>query len=180
MGPQVEFKGFADAMVALRAVPANYQARVKKGMVATMCSVIRNEAIARAPVYTGKVQEGHPPAGTLKRAIYQTRLVSECTENVETWMVSVRKGQTAAGAKGGSRDAYYASWVEYGHYTRGPSARSSSERKALAAGEHATIGTYYINAQPYMRPAFETTKQQAVEAGRAYLQSRLADLLTKA
>ena len=175
----MQVSGLAQLLDDMRGLPEQVQTRVMKGAMATACTVIRNEAIIRAPIYTGKTQEGHPPPGTLKRSIYQARLVSECTATVETWIVSARKGAGAAGAKGGSRDAYYASWVEYGHYTRGPSARTAQQRKDNDRGKAVSLGTYFILAQPFMRPAFDSRKEEAVRAAADYIAAKVPAVWAK-
>ena len=73
----------------VRALPERIQQRVLKGACATGASVMRKAAIALAPEWTGDVQKGHPPPGTLKRAIYQTRMVQMCTPVQEVWKVDV-------------------------------------------------------------------------------------------
>ena len=159
----MEVRGLSELTANLRAMPQAMQTRILKGMVATGASVIRKEAIERAPQYTGTVQAGHPPPGTLKRAIYQTRLVAQCTPTLEVWLVSVRKGknQQNAGPNHGdagpmqtNRDAYYATWIEY--------------------------GTVKMAARPFMRPAFEAKKQEASNAMRDYVAGHLPAILKAA
>lgn len=163
----MKVKGLGEVLKALHELPAKVQKKVVKGAVASAAEVIRAEAELRAPIYTGTVQAGHPPPGTLKKAIYKARLASACTATVETWLVSARKGKKQ------EHDAFYATWVEYGHYARGPSARSAEERKALDAGTHVPLGSYFILAQPFMRPAFESKKLLAYEAMRSYVEDKL-------
>jgi hypothetical protein len=153
----------------IQELPRRVQERLLKGAVATGCSVIRQEAILRAPEYTGKVSEGHPPPGTLKKAIYQTRLVDKCTPTREVWKVDVRRGKTAQTTKRGggivNLDAYYASWVEYGHYAAPPHGLTKT---AKAVGK--AIGVIgFVPAHPYMRPAFEAKKNEALQAMGRYI-----------
>ena len=168
-------------LAELHALPRLVRQRVAKGTVATGASVIRKEAVLRAPIYTGKVQEGHPPPGTLKRAIYQTRLPEECTETLEVWKVDVRRGRSAVAARGKNagkrmldRDAFYAMWVEYGHYTRTPDT-SAREHRRLRSGVDLYLGSRWVPARPYMRPAFETKKGEAMQAMQQYLTERLPE-----
>lgn len=139
--------GLAELKRTLAALPDAVQTRVVKGMVASGASVIRQEAVLRAPVSTGPISEGHPPPGTLKQAIYQARFTANCTPSHEVWMVNVHRGKRfQAHQRGGQTvnlDAFYASWVEY--------------------------GTVKMSAKPFMRPAFEAKKQAAVEAMGTYL-----------
>lgn len=154
-------------------LPELFQKRLMKGAVATGASVIRVDAVARAPSWTGPVAQGHPPAGTLKKAIYQTRLVAECTTTLEVWKVDVRRGRQARAVKRGKAtanlDAYYASWVEFGHYTRAP----KGSAKAVSTGASFVAGSYYVMPHPYMRPAFEAKKNEAVQAMQNYLNENI-------
>lgn len=154
----LKISGLAELKRTLEQLPTAVQTRVVKGMVAAGASVIRQEAVLRAPVSTGKVQDGHPPPGTLKAAIYQFRVTVDCTPSHEVWMVNVRRGKRFQKHQRGGRvanlDAYYASWVEY--------------------------GTVNMSARPYMRPAFEAKKSAAVQAMGTYLAFALPDAVAKA
>lgn len=172
----LQFGGLEQMLAELRSLPTVMQKRVMLGAVATGCSVIRKEAIARAPVYTGDVSQGHPPPGTLKKAIYQVRLQEECTLTMEVWKIGVRQGKAAQSAKGGSKDAYYASWVEYGHYTRGPKSAGSTRkarRNAIAMGTSLVAGAHWIVAQPFMRPAVDTKSAEAFNAMTKYIEDNI-------
>jgi len=138
-GISIRVDGLDELKRRLSALPQAMQTKIVKGMVSTGAAVFKDEAIARAPEYTGDVQLGHPPPGTLKRSIYQFRIREESVGTREAWRVSVRKGKKA---KDGV-DAYYGSWVEY--------------------------GTVKMVARPYMRPAFEVKKEDVVRVMGAYL-----------
>ena len=91
------------------------------------------------------MEDGDPPPGTLKKAIYQVRLREESVGTREVWKVSAKKGKKG---KDGI-DAYYASWVEY--------------------------GTVNMAARPFMRPAFEVNKAESIEALRLYMAAKLPE-----
>lgn len=181
----LRFDGLEQMMAELRTLPTVMQKRVMLGAVATGASVIRKEAIVRAPLYvefdlgTGvyrPIGKGHPPPGTLKKAIYQTRLQEECTPTMEVWKIGVRQGKAAQAAKGGSRDAYYASWVENGHYTRAPKSAGSTRkarRNAVATGSSMVTGAHWVVAHPFMRPAVDTKSQEAFEAMQSYIRDNI-------
>lgn len=170
----LEIDGLQQMLAELRSLPDIMQKRVMKGAVATGCSVIRKEAIQLAPEWTGPVSQGHPPPGTLKRAIYQTRLTDECTATVEAWKVDVRRGKASQSVKRGKStvnlDAYYAAWVERGHYTRAPKRGVSKDARAAA---RALGVAHWVPAKPFMRPALDTKAQAAFDAMQAYLNERL-------
>lgn len=177
-GITLTFPGLDELLRELRQLPQNLQQRVMKGAVATGASVIRLEAIRLAPDWAedGPVKPlppGHPPPGTLKKAIYQTRLPSECTPTREVWKVDVRQGKRAQATKRGGRtvnlDAYYATWVEYGHFVRVPFEMTKS---AKAAGRALDVAKY-VPAHPFMRPAVATKSQAALDAMQAYIAKNL-------
>ncbi len=167
---------FLDEIMAL---PDRVRQRVMIGAVASGARVVRNEAILRAPLWTGPVSAGHPPPGTLKRAIYMARLINKCTPTVETWIVDVRTGKRMVrrgknkGATLNDKDAYYAAWVEYGHWTRTPGTTKRQHRQAVRSGIAAALGAKWVPAKPYMRPAVETKKSAAFDAMAEYVAKNL-------
>ena len=154
MTPTMKIDGLPEVLRKLRALPQAAQDKCIKGAVAAGAAVIRDEASLRAPEYSGQVGRNHSPPGTLKKAVYRFRLTAECTPNIERWLVSVRKGRAAQGLKAGNLDAYYATWVEY--------------------------GTQKMSARPYMRPAFEAKKQEAVDTMASYVAAHLPQAVKEA
>lgn len=171
-GATASVQGLEQVMREMYALAPALRDRVLKGMCATGASVLRQEAIKRAPMYEEAVAAGHPPPGTLKKAIYQARLVDKCTATQEVWAVDVRKGKKfrSMGKAGVNRDAYYAGWVEFGHFTRVPHAMTKTAR---AAGRALGVAQY-VAPQPFMRPAFETKKSEALRAMQEYAEKHLS------
>lgn len=156
MAEIVSISGLKELQAALKELPDRIAKNVLRGSVAAGAAVIRKEAQSRAPVYTGEVAAGHPPPGTLKRSIVQKQIKELSSADKQTFFVTVRKGKQyrGQGKKGNlSQDAYYGSWVEF--------------------------GTSKMAAKPYMRPAFEAKKNEAVEAIRAYLAKRIPEEAAK-
>lgn len=148
--------GLKELQVALKELPQRIAKNVLRGAVGAGAAVIRNEARARAPVSTGDVRAGHPPPGTLKRAIYQKQIRELSSAVKQTFYVGVRKGKQYRnqGKKGNlSQDAYYAKFVEF--------------------------GTAKMAARPFMRPAFEAKKGEAVQAIKDYLATRIPEEVDK-
>lgn len=176
-GIALEIPGLDDMLRELRELPTAIRVKVLRNVVASGAAVIRREAVRLAPASTDagpvKPQAGHPPPGTLKRAIYQTRMTQLCTPTDEVWKVDVRHGKQARSSKRGKStanlDAYYAMWVEFGHFTRVP---HSMTKTAKAAGRALGVARY-VPAHPFMRPAFETQSAAALEAMRAKLADEL-------
>lgn len=184
-GVQVRIDGMAELMAELRQLPQVMQQRIVRGAVGTGANIIKREVVALAPEWTGEVSQGHPPPGTLKRAIYAARLVDKCTASVETWQVGVRsgKGVRNMGSKaskfgptqGTNMDAYYASWVEYGHYSRAPQSlpgTRAARRTAVRSG--AVAGAHYVLGRPFLRPGFERSKGTALRAMEDYVRRNIA------
>lgn len=164
-----ELQGFEGLLKELRQLPAVLQQRAVKGALGTGANIFKREAMARAPVDTG----------TLQLAIYAARMVDQCTPTDEVWLVSAKSGKrfrhtgrvsSAAGpTQGIDRDAYYAKWVEYGHYAR---VGKDMGKTAKSAGRVLGVATW-VPAKPYMRPAFEAKKTEVVAAMQAYITERL-------
>lgn len=163
MADLVYVAGLKELKEALAALPERIARNVLRGGVSAGAAVIRKEAQLLAPVYTGEVAAGHPPPGTLKRAVYQKQIAELSSNTKQVFYVGVRKGRAAqhSGSKsskngptqGTNLDAYYASWVEF--------------------------GTSKMAARPYMRPAFEAKKGAAIEAIRAYIEQRIPQEVAK-
>lgn len=184
-----EVNGLEGLLSELRELPQRFQTRILKGAVGTGAGVLRDEARRLAPIYLGadrdvtslmgwrirNLPKDHPPPGTLKAAIYSARLSSQCTPTKEVWIFSVRQGKKfRAVAKGGTtqnQDAFYARWIEYGHWTRppkGPGPRAARRDAAIKAGT-----VRWVPPQPFMRPAFDTKKDEAFRAMTEYIRKNL-------
>lgn len=148
--------GLKELQAALKELPQRIARNVLRGAVGAGAAVIRNEAKARAPISTGDRGAGHPSPGTLRRAIYQKQIRELSSAVKQTFYVGVRKGKQyrGQGKKGNlSQDAYYAKFVEF--------------------------GTAKMAARPFMRPAFEAKKGEAVQAIKDYLAKRIPEEVDK-
>ena len=143
-------QGLRELQAALKELPDRIARNVLRGSVSAGAAVIRKEAAARAPVSTGPKRQGQPPPGTLKRSVYQKQIRNLSSLVRQTFIVSVRKGKKYRnqGKKGNlSQDAWYARFVEF--------------------------GTAKMAARPFLRPAFEARKGDAVAAIKDYLARRI-------
>lgn len=146
--------GLKELRAALIELPKGIAKNVLRGAVSAGAAVVRVEAKLRAPQYTGKVQAGHPPPGTLKKAIYQKQIRERSNDKVQTFFVGVRQGKHARQSKKGLLDAYYGRFVEF--------------------------GTSKAPARPFMRPAFENKKESAVQTIAQYIARRIPEEVEKA
>lgn len=151
----VEVQGLKELADALRALPTELASKsggpLAKGLRAAGY-VIRDDAKRRAPVLAEPAK--YRKAGTLKNAIKVRRDRIQAPGAVETFEVYVQK------AKGGKRgtyspdDPYYWRFVEFGTGERHKKSGASSGR---------------VIARPFLRPAFEAKKEEALRTFEAEL-----------
>jgi HK97 gp10 family phage protein len=144
-------KGLSELSAALKELPLRIARNALRQSVARGAVVIRDEAKAKAPVSSGPSAPGDTLPGTLKRSIVIKHDRERSTPTSQTYVVAVRHGKQYRnqGKKGNrSQDAYYWRWVEF--------------------------GTVKMSARPFMRPAFETQKEAAVQEIARVLAERIA------
>lgn len=179
MAELVNVKGFAELKIALDQFSKGVSRNVLRGAVNAGASVIRNQARLNAPVMY-KALPNHQPPGTLKRAIVNhfVKELSNLTQIVINVAVRMGKSRRGQGKKQTlSQDAYYAGWIEYGHFFVGHKPKGTTWKKHR---ETEKAGGKFIPAQPFMRPAYEAKKMNAVDAMRTYLEKRIPAEVEKA
>lgn len=138
-GVTIKVKGLEEVQRRMLMLPVNVDRRVARRSVLAGAVPIRDEARRQAPYWHGPVSKGHPPPGTLQRAII-VKFVPEESKNGRTYyIVTVRHGKRyqRQGKSGKlSQDAFYWWWVEF--------------KKAKN-----------MNSKPYLRPAYELRKVEA-------------------
>lgn len=146
----VRIEGLAELARALKELPQRIARNDLQAATMAGAAVIREDARIKAPVYTGPVAEGHPPPGTLRKAIIAKGIGELSTPTSRVVYVLVRHGKAFqhVGKKGINRDAFYWRFVEF--------------------------GTRKMSARPFMRPAFEAKKLEAIEAIKTKLAERIA------
>ena len=144
----VNITGLKELQQALNQLPLEIQKRPLRSAVSAGAKVILDEAIRRAP-------QGE--TGNLRKALYRYRSRSQSGKGQETFLVGVRKGKK-----------------EY--------VDSAKNRRFGRVGKKYTVegeafywrfiefGTSKMPARPFLRPAFESKKNQAVET----IKNRLA------
>lgn len=181
---KLDIPGQAAFLAEFRALPLSVQTRVVKGACGTGTGIVKRKVVSLAPEWHGDVAAGHPPPGTLKKSIYGVRLPEKCTDTLEYWKVGVKTGNsTRKGKKGadGNRGediqvlgAFYARFVEEGHFTRTPGLSASQHRKARQAGTAGASGATWVPPQSYMRAGFVISRDEAVAAMQKYMDDNLA------
>ena len=153
--------------------------------------VFQVEARRLAPVYTGKVQDGHPPAGQLKRDLILKHASEQSNAFQQTYLITVRQGKkykTVVNRHVVYLNAFYAKWVENGHWYVSENKMTKVNRHGATVighwAEHraaAKTGTdaKWVGAKPFMRPAFDTKLNQAIEAIKDKLGKRIEEEAAK-
>jgi HK97 gp10 family phage protein len=174
---EMKLVGFKELAEALRELPQNIGKNVLRSAVGAGAAVIRVEAKKNA--------EGMRDTGTLARAIYQKQIPELSTSEKQVFYVGARQGKRfqKMGKKGISKDAYYARFVELGHFSR-PSTGGRVLRNAGRGGvnsqrlaDQVQAGTVkWVPAHPFLRPAFDVQKNRAVTAMGEKIGDRLAKI----
>lgn len=121
---------------ALRELPPAIERKRLAKPVSDGAALIRDEAKRLAPEAV-EVGKGHPPPGTLKAAILLAHIPGpKLTATYAVWVRHGKKFQHV-GKSGANQDAFYWTFVEF--------------------------GTSKMAAEPFMRPAFESRKNQALD-----------------
>lgn len=149
--------GLSELSRRLKALPDKIAKKHLRQAVAAGSALIRNEARLLAPIYSGDQKNGHPPPGTLKKSIVHKWIREQSSLTRQTFYVAVRRGKKYRAVQRRRRgqsitvnlDAFYWFFVEF--------------------------GTAKMAAQPFMRPAFEMRKRQAVDVIAARLKQGLQD-----
>lgn len=176
----IKIDGLAALNKALSELPERVAKNGLRAAVAAGARVIRDEAKTLAPRWTGPVSKGHPPAGTLQRSIIIKQIPEQSDYYKQVYYVAVRHGKKYAkqGKKGAlSQDAFYWSWVEFGHYSAPPGKHGYGSRQKLmrsvAGGSGNVAGSMFVPAQPFLRPAFTARRDMAVAAIKDKLAARI-------
>jgi HK97 gp10 family phage protein len=151
----------------------DFERKAIRSGVAAASRVFKNRTVAvlnRPRV--SPVRRGEQP-GTLRRAIYIKR--ARAPRGEEHYFVGVRQGKKARGRKGGSADAYYWRWVELGHRIRRPgqAIRGGRRTRALMRSRHDAAGGGRVQAYPFLKPAFNAAKQDALNKFNEMVQKRI-------
>ncbi len=148
-----------------RKLPEAVQGKALQGALREAAKPIVTEARARAPVKTGR----------LRKAIYSFRdRASRRTREVR--LISVRRGKKFQKS---NRDAYYWKWIEFGHgvitlkHRRGGGKGKKSRSLGTPAKGFFGKEVKAQPARPFMRPAFEMRKGQALEKFRQSLAAQI-------
>ena len=146
----VKIEGLDELARALKELPQRVARNGLRAAVYAGARVIRDEAKLKAPVAIAALGPDQPPPGTLKRSIIMKQIPELSGPQKQTFFVTVRHGKKyrKQGKKENlSQDAWYWRFVEF--------------------------GTVKMSAKPFLRPAFEGKKLEAVDAIKDRLSERI-------
>lgn len=146
----INVQGLDQLARALKELPKRVARNTLRSAVYAGASVIRDEARLKAPVAIASLGSNQPPPGTLKRSVIMKQIPELSSVERQTFFVTVRHGKKyrKQGKKGTlSQDAWYWRFVEF--------------------------GTVKLAARPFLRPAFESKKHQALTAIKDRLSERI-------
>ncbi len=149
----VQVQGLEQLSKALKELPDRMARNGLRASVYAGAKVIRDEARLQAPVAIASLGPDQPPPGTLKRAVIMKQIPELSSKTNQTFFVTVRHGKRyrKQGKKGNlSQDAWYWRFVEF--------------------------GTRKMRARPFLRPAFDLRKNDALDA----IKTRLAERIEQA
>lgn len=172
IGVVVQIKGLDELKRRLDMLPKDVASKALRKSVAAGASVIRLAAKNAAPVSAGPVRRGggkQTTPGTLKRAALMKYVKAESNDTQVSYIVGFRQGKRNQKS---NRDAFYASWVEFGHKVV-PRRGKGAKRGTLARNRR--NAQQEVPAHPYFAPAWEANKQKALDV----IQTRLTAELQK-
>lgn len=151
MAESFRIEGLAQLNATLRALPERLEKNVVLGALRAAAQVIRKDAMSRVPVLQSPHQNRKP--GTVRRAI-TVRRSRTAKNSVYVGVAGLSRKSIAAfkasGAQKGATnpdDPYYWIFLEF--------------------------GTAKMAARPFLRPAFEARKFEAIRRFEEYMKKRL-------
>lgn len=146
---EVEITGGAELQKMLSDLPAKIEGRIFRGALRAGAKVIERKAKELAPVRTGKLRDS----------------IKVSTRS--------RRGRISASIRAGNKKSFYAQWVEFGtakHFIK------PKESKSLffAGVSKETVDHPGATAKPFMRPALDSSQDEAIRVFADYVRKRLA------
>lgn len=147
---EFEVTGLRELSEALKKLPEKIAANALRGMTRSMAARVKNEIIENAPVDTGALRDN----------IYEKHIRQKSNHLQQTYYVGVRKGK-----------ARYKKNKE--NQNLGRAGKEYETGGDTFYWRFIELGTSKFAARPFIRPAFERQKREAVEGARTYMEKRL-------
>lgn len=169
---------------ALEQLPQKIASNVLRGAVNAGASVVHKEVMQLAPIFEG-TEDKRPDPGLLKRAVYHTQIPELSNQFQQTYYVGVRHGKNITvkkKVKGETvtlkADAYYWTWVEWGHFfvpppPKGPNGKNRVTQRATREKAKTGANSVWVQPHPFLIPGFDHSKGQAVQAMVEYMEKRI-------
>lgn len=180
----LDVSDFTKFAAELRSLPDLMRQKLLRGAADEVMTALRDRAVAEAPMET-EPGPSAPPPGNLKRAIYRMRVPEECNDRYEVWKVGVRVGKGSwkrkrnQGRETNSVGAFYAYFVEHGHWTRTPKSammglgtRDQKRKRYQDSGK-----ARWVPANPFFARAFEAIKPTISSRMQAYVDRNIRESL---
>ncbi len=158
MADIIQIKGLAELNQRLLALPQLMQTKVLRGAMLAGAKVVRDTAKANAPLGPGPKRRYNgniTPPGVLKRSALVKFDKSNSNGTQVVYLATFRKGRKQQKA---NRDAFYASWVEFGHKIV---PRKSKSGKGIALRRRGATGR--VPPHKFLTPAFNSTQSQVLQ-----------------
>lgn len=178
-------KGFEQFSKALEELPQNIARNVMRTAVRKGAELLHETCKNLAP--TLETEPGHKPdpranPGLLKNAVYH-KLIPELSvgDLVQTYYVGVRRGNKSSQlkVKGGkvlNLNAYYWTWVEFGHYYVPPRTDLQKQfysKKRFNAAARATGKAVWIPPRHFMRDAWTLSRDAVYDTVIRNMEERI-------
>lgn len=152
--------GFDESAAALLKLADDMAESALRSAAVAGGTILRDEASLRAP---------RGETGNLSRALYLKFIEERSTETSKMYYVSIRRGKKSDG-----RDdvAFYGLMVEFGHWYVPPKPKGTRWKSHRAS----SIGKHWVAANPFLRPAWEARKTDAIDAMRNRLREKLMEI----
>lgn len=172
--------GLREFQQALEQLPKNIARNVLRGAVAAGARVMRDTAINLAPEYEpgeGEKPDERVSPGRIKKAIYEKQIPERSSDFVQVFYVGVRRGQKqrikVVKGRLANLDAYYWTWVEFGHWYVPKRAEKWQSQKWNNERAHASKTAIWVQPHPFMKPAFRLARDASIDAMITYFEKRI-------
>ncbi len=165
---ELHVQGLAELHKVLQELPAKIEANILRGALRAGSNVFKEAARDQVPV---------APPNDKNARLYNGRM-GLLRDSIRV-SVRFRKGRMQASIKAGSKDAYYASWVEFG--TAAHRIKPKNRRALWLAGKSwELINHPGARPKPFMRRTFDGKNRAALDAFADYIRIRLPKEIAKA
>lgn len=160
----IKLEGFKELAEGLKQLPANLSKKSLRRATSAGAAEIRREVKKNALAMKR--------SGTLARSVYQKQIRELSGLEKQTFYVGCRRGKKyqKLGKKQVSADAYYAPFVEFGHFTRQPhggkrlrQTNRGQRNNAKLAEQVRTGQVKWVPPHPFIRPAVDTKAERAIQ-----------------